>query len=400
MSIKRIVYALTGLALSGLVATAATIPPFTGAQDPSQIFFYLNTLIAEINAAFAANGAADFALPRNLLDNGQMQVQQRGTGTRTCGTTTIPSTAYAADRWGCNVNVSSGAGVLQVITTGLPAQPVFNAGMLFYRNSGALAQPQCVMQEIATTRITPFQGQSVTLSFYAEGLAAMLAETTTLNAYLFTGTGSDQGLQTFTASPAITPAWTNIASTQTAAFTLTSAWKQFQATFNVGGTVTEAAVALCWTPTTGGTAGVTDGFQFTGVQLEYGTTPSSFELRSFGDEFQTALRYYYRINDNTTSTHVYGSGVNTTTSNSLFNIVLPVPMRIAPTATVSATTAFGDTATAGTAAACTGMTVVASSATVDAFQAQCSAGATVIAGGATTLVGENTAAFFDISADF
>ena len=112
------------------------------------------------------------------------------------------------------------------------------------------------------------------------------------------------------------------------------------------------------------------------------------------------MRYYYQITDNTTSTHVYGSGVNTTTSNSLFNIVFPVPMRVAPTATVSATTAFGDTATAGAASACTGMTVVASSATVLGFQAQCSAGATVIAGGATTLVGENTAAHFDISADF
>jgi hypothetical protein len=399
MSFKRIGYALLGLVMTGAIASAA-IPPFTGPQDPSQIFFYLNTLIAQINAALSSNGATDFAFPRNLLENGQMQVQQRGTGTRTCGTTTIPSTAYAADRWGCNVNVSSGAGTLQVITTGLPANPVFNAGLLFYRTSGALAQPQCVMQEIPTTRITPFQNQTVALSFYAEGLANMLAEQTTLNVYLFTGTGSDQGLQTFTASPAITPAWTNIASTQTAAFTLTSSWKQFTANFTVGSTVTEAAVALCWTPTTGGTAGVTDGFQFTGIQLEYGTTPSSFELRSYGDEFQSALRYYYRITDNTTSTHVYGSGVNTTTSNSLFNIVLPVPMRVAPTATVSATTAFGDTATAGAASACTGMTVVASSATVDAFQAQCSAGATVIAGGATTLVGENTAAFFDISADF
>ena len=278
MSLKRIAYALTGLVMTGVAAFAASIPPFTGAQDPSNLFFYLNTLVQEINTLITPQTMANFATPRNLLDNGQMQVQQRGTGTRTCGTTTIPSSAYAADRWGCNVNVSSGAGTLQVITTGLPAQPVFNAGLLFYRTSGALAQPPCVMQEISTSRITPLQGQSVTLSFYAEGLALMLAEQTTLNAYLFTGTGSDQGLQTFTASPAITPAWTGIASTQTAAFTITSSWAQYKATFSVGSTVTEAAVALCWTPTVGGTSGVTDGFQFTGVQLEQGSGASAFEF--------------------------------------------------------------------------------------------------------------------------
>lgn len=397
---KRLAYALTGLICTAVLASAANIPFFTGAQDPSQIFNYLNQLIAQINSGVTPQTMANVANPRNLLDNGQMQVQQRGTGTRTCGTTTIPSSAYAADRWGCNVNVGSGAALLQVISTGLPAQPIFNNGMLFYRNSGSLAQPQCVMQEIATSRITPLQGQSVTLSVYLQGLAAMLAESTTVNAYLFTGTGSDQGLQSFTASPAITPAWTNIASTQTAAFTITSSWAKYTTTFSVGSTVTEAAVALCWTPTVGGTAGVTDGFQFTGVQLEQGNAASAFEFRPYGDEYQSALRYYYQINDNTTSTHVYGSGVNTTTSNSLFNIVFPVNMRVAPTATVSAATAFGDTATAGAASACTGMTVVASSATIAAVQAQCSAGATVIAGGATTLVGENTAAHFDISADF
>ena len=216
MTIRKLAYALAGLVMTGAVALGAnTFTPFTGPQDPSQIFFYLNTLIAQLNTFAANNSGADFANPRNLLDNGQMQVQQRGTGTRTCGTTTIPTTAYAADRWGCNVNVTSGAGTLQVITTGLPASPVFNAGQLFYRTSGALAQPQCVMQEIASNRITPLQGQSVTFSVYAEGLANMLAETTTLNVYLFTGTGSDQGLQSFTASPAITPAFTGIASTQT-----------------------------------------------------------------------------------------------------------------------------------------------------------------------------------------
>src|SRR5580658_1230509 len=122
---KRLAYALTGLVLTAVIAFGAnaptSIPFFSGPQDPSQIFNYLNQLIAQINTLSAANQYVDFNNPRNLLDNGQMQVQQRGTGTVTCGTTTIPSSAYGADRWGCNVNVTSGAGTLQVITTNLPA---------------------------------------------------------------------------------------------------------------------------------------------------------------------------------------------------------------------------------------------------------------------------------------
>jgi hypothetical protein len=212
---KRIAYALTGLVLTAVLAFAAnaptSIPLFTGPQDPSQLFSYLNSLVQSINGLSTANQSLSFANPRNYVDNGQMQVQQRGTGTRTCGTTTIPTTAYAADRWGCNVNVTSGAGTLQVITTNLPTSPTFNAAMVFYRTSGTLAQPQCVMQEIPTNRVIPLQGSAVTLSSYIQGLAAMLAESTTVNAYLFTGTGTDEGLQSFTASPAVTPAFTGIA---------------------------------------------------------------------------------------------------------------------------------------------------------------------------------------------
>jgi len=36
---------------------------------------------------------------------------------------------------------------------------------VFYPHSGALAQQKGVMQEIPTTRVTPLQGTSVTLSF-------------------------------------------------------------------------------------------------------------------------------------------------------------------------------------------------------------------------------------------
>ena len=204
---KRIALALVAILSTVAIAAGANLSLLTGPQDPSQLLNTLNQLIQSINSGVTPQTMATFTTPRNLLDNGGMQVYQRGTGTRTCAqNAAITTTAYAADRWACSVNVASGAGILQVITTNLPSSPTFNAGMVFYRNSGTLAQPQCVMQQIPSTRVVPLQGRNVTFSVYIQGLAAMLAESTTVNAYLFTGTGTDQGFGSMTASPAITPA--------------------------------------------------------------------------------------------------------------------------------------------------------------------------------------------------
>lgn len=333
---------LTAVAVPLARAVVPNVPSTSQYSEPSQIIATLNYVISTINAAITPQTMANFANPRNIIDNGQMQIQQRGTGTRTCGTTTIPSTAYAADRWGCNVNVTSGAGTLQVITSNLPAYPVFTAAQVFYRTSGALAQPQCVMQEVATSHITTMQGQNMVLSFYAQGLANMLAETTTLNAYVFTGTGTDEGLGTFTASPAITPAFTGISATLTQAFTITSSWARYTYSFNMPTTATEAAVALCWTPTTGGTAGTTDGFRFTGVQLEASASglPSTYELRSYEQELATAQTRYYRFAEKAATYPVNGFCQATGANTNSCTLALPQPMAKIPTITITTAGTF------------------------------------------------------------
>jgi hypothetical protein len=196
------------------------------------------------------------------------------------------------------------------------------------------------MQEIPTSRVVPLQGQNVSLSFYAQGLALMLAEQTTLNAYVFTGTGTDEGLGTFTASPAITPAFTGISSSLTTAFTITSAWARYSTSFTIPATVTEAAVALCWTPTTGGTAGVTDGFRFTGVQLEQGAIASSFEFRPFPDEQLAAQVRYYRFAEKAATYPVNGFCQALTANTNSCTLALPVPMAKIPTITITTAGTF------------------------------------------------------------
>lgn len=401
--LKRAIYALTGLVLTAVLAGAANIALLTGPQDVSQMNATINGVIQSINSGITPQTMATYTSPRNILDNGGMQVYQRGTTAATCGTTTIPSSAHAADRWGCNVNVTSGAGTLQVITSNLPTSPVFNAGLLFYRTSGTLAQPQCVMQEISSSRVTPLQGQGVTLSFYLQGLALMLAETTTVNSYLFTGTGSDQGLQTFTASPAITPAWTGIASTQTTAHTVTSSWARYTATYQIPATATEAAIALCWTPTTGGTAGATDGFRFTGVQLEQGNTASSFEYRSYVEELAIAQRYYYQITETAAIFPVAPcAAIDTTHTNCI--IKTPTTMRAAPALTFANGFASPTSTTQATLGACTTLaaaaTVTSTVGGVDSILVNCTATTIPAAGVASFLYSNGGTGVIRASADF
>src|SRR6266853_3166146 len=136
-----------------------------------------------------------FQTPRNFLDNGAMVVQQRGTGAATCAVNAaLASANYAADRWGCQVNVTSGAGQRTVITT-TPAPPAgFPASIKLVRNSGALLQPQCIMQAIPSTESVYLAGQTVTLSFYAQALAGLAADNgTAINAVIVAGSGTDQG---------------------------------------------------------------------------------------------------------------------------------------------------------------------------------------------------------------
>ena len=379
---------LAAVACVGIAkATVPYIPSSPTYSEASQIVATLNYLIGLINTNINTQTLAQFAAPRNLIDNGQMQVQQRGTGTRTCGTTTIPSTAYSADRWGCNVNVTSGAGTLQVITTNLPAAPLpaFNAAELFYRTSGALAQPQCVMQEIPTTRVTNMQGQNMVLSAYIQGLALMLAEQTTVNAYVFTGTGSDEGLQSFTASPAVTPAFTGIASTLTTAWTITSSWARYSYSFTMPTTATEAAVALCWTPTTGGTAGATDGFRFTGVELEQSSSgvASGFEFRPYVDELKTAQSYYAQWSDAPAATFTLPGTCTEYTSGTAAacELMLPTTMVKVPAVVVATATSFGMTKAAdGTAGACSTLATVASSGNANSIKLTCALSETAAVG--------------------
>jgi hypothetical protein len=344
---KKFVLGLVGAAFFASAAFATNLPLFTGptTNEPSQENATLNQLIQNLNGQITPSTMAPWAQGRNYLDNGDMWVDIRGTGAATCGTTTVPETAYSADRWGCFVNVSGGVGTLQVATSS-PTPPLqFINEEVLVRASNTKTQLICAIQEVPSSRATQLQGKLVNLSAYVQALAGLNADNgNAFNMYIITGTGQDEGLQSFTASPAITPAFTGVVSQNTSvgsipqgvnAFTATTSW----ARYNTGSVlipyaVTELAVEICFTPTATG-AGSTDGLAFTGVQLEQvdasnTTGPSVYEFKNPMEETLEAQRYAYAFPEPLNGVGQF-VGYTLSTTGCGFDFNFPVPMLKVPT---------------------------------------------------------------------
>lgn len=309
------------------------VPADTGSQIPATV---------TIPVALLANMSGT---PRNYLDNGSFNVQQRGTGTVTCGTTSgVPSTAYGPDRWGCDANVTSGAGRTAIVTTAALLPAGFAQVNTVFRTSGALTQPICAMQEIPTAESTALAGKTVTLSFYAAALAGLAADNSNvITASIFTGTGSDQGLGTMTASPAITPAWTGLASpVSQSPITITTTPTRYSVTGAIPATATEVGVAVCFTPTATG-AGATDGFAFVGAQLEVAPSPSAYEFHTVQADLAKAQRYFTILTEPAASVNVPVFGTSASATSCTASYAFPVTMRAAPTFSALGTALSGST---------------------------------------------------------
>ena len=78
-----------------------------------------------------------------------------------------------------------------------------------------------------------------------------------------------------------------------------------------------------------GTNGAT--FYITGVQLEKGSTATSFDYRPYGTELMLCQRYYYKVNSEGAGSDYAVGWVNSTTL-ARVTLFFPASMRIAPTA--------------------------------------------------------------------
>ena len=142
-----------------------------------------------------------------------------------------------------------------------------------------------------------------------------------------------------------------------------------------------------------GTNGAT--FYITGVQLEKGSTATSFDYRPYGTEFDLCRRYYQTWGGNSAFERL-GIGFNYSTTQMRAIIPLGVTMRSAPTLTVSAA---GDWVVEGTSTqTCTSIALDQASSKIAACNFNVASGLTAGQGG-QAVVNNTTNARFNLSSE-
>jgi len=291
---------------------------------------------ARVNGSDVFNASSNFGF-KNRIINGAMVIDQRNAG---AAVTAI--NVYALDRYKLQGTQSSKINAQQ--NAGSVTPP---AGFVKYL--GATSQSAFSVAATDYFRIfQPIEGfntadlawgtasaSSVTLSFWVR------SSLTGTHGGSFSNNDNDRYyVYSYTINSANTWEYKTI----TVAGDTSGTWKTdnnigIQLGFNYGTGTTYSGTAGSWGSTqllapTGavsvvGTNGAT--FYITGVQLEKGSTATSFDYRPYGTELALCYRYYYRLSALPAGAH-YGSGYADTTSNAFVSIPFPVTMRTNPTA--------------------------------------------------------------------
>ena len=214
---------------------------------------------------------------KNRIINGAFGIWQRGT---TYALTS--SQAYgSADRFGFWEDTSA-SGVANQYSTSVPSG--FQYAVKLGRNNAATNTGGISMrQAIETVNSFDLAGQTVTLSFYAKAGANFSSTSNTLNVLVISGTSADQSMATM-------GTWTGYATPVSSSCTLTTSYQQFTFTGTVSSSALQLGIWIYYSPT--GTAGADDNVYVTGVQLEKGSTATSFDYRPYGTELALCQRYY------------------------------------------------------------------------------------------------------------
>jgi len=323
---------------------SATTPAVTGTDTDTGIYYPTSNQVAiatngtqamlvdasqNVTFAQAANLPNTFGF-KNRIINGAMGIWQRGT-------TASLSNSYVyltADRWETDMSSTAAATVSQ--STSVPTATT-QYSLKIQRTAASTSTGNIVAaQALETANSYDLAGLSITLSFWAKCGANYSATSSILGSFVFFGTGTDQSISNMRSN-----AWTG----QTNASqnnTVSTAWTRFTQTVSCPASTTQVGMQFLFTPT--GTAGADDSIFITGVQLEKGSTATSFDYRSIGTELALCERYCFVPASN--SRYV---GQCDATTRALMIYVFPQTMRTGPSATLASATSYTvTTATGGT----------------------------------------------------
>lgn len=318
----------TKVATTAFVTTADNLkanlasPTFTGTVTTPA----LTVTNATTSGTFAQG--TDYLSPyqgfRNAIINGAMNIWQRAIDTGTIGLG--GGEYYGVDRWWLYNNGYTSKMTQQLVGSTLPT---FLYCMRFQRTSGQTSiVPSVLHTPQETINSVRLAGKQATLSFYARASSGM-SNTSGVSVMVNTGTGTDQ--KNFGAS-----SYTGGATPITTTPTLTTSWQRFTVTGTIASTTTEIDIQINYVPA--GTAGASDYFEITGVQLEEGSVATPFEHRPIQQELALCQRYYQKV------PAIICSATNGGFSNSYLQTFLFSPeMRTTPTLYVFSAYNYGGT---------------------------------------------------------
>lgn len=306
-----------------LVTTKGDIIGTTANAIPARLAVGSNgdTIVADASQTSGLRYNPQNALANPII-NGGFDNWQRGTSFSLTAST---GTTYVSDRWATSTGANQACTISRQVTGDTTNLPNIQYALRLQRNSGQTGTSgMAISTSLETVNTIPFAGKTVTMSFYAKKGATYTPGT--FNAYLITGTGTDQNRQS--------GGYTGENSSISAAISLTTTWQRFIVTGTIPATATEMAPYFFFD--FAGTAGATDFFEITGFQIDLGTYTASSapSFRRSGGTIQGELaacqRYYWR-----------GGGIKlnvpfsmiATMSATLARAVVPFPvaMRVPPT---------------------------------------------------------------------
>jgi hypothetical protein len=258
---------------------------------------------------------------------------------------TASTNVFTADRW---------IAVRGSYTTGITTTQQYSGlpGLIYcarvQRNAGdtVTAQTTIFAYNIETLDSLRFTGQYVTVSFWVRAGANYSSASNAFGASLGYGTGDDQS---------IIVGYTGQTTIASNSYTLTTSWQRFSYFVFVPSTSTQLGLVFSYAPT--GTAGANDYFEITGVQLELGTTATSFSRAggTMAGELAACQRYYWRFGGDVLY-QTFGNGTAYATTAAYITIPNPVTMRANP-ANIEFSTLALQLQSAGSIFAITGATI-------------------------------------------
>lgn len=254
---------------------------------------------------------------RNLIQNGNFSVSQRGTSF-------TADNVYTLDRWKSSDGTGgSPARTLsqQVFTLGQTDVPNAHYYLRHAQTGASTNGNSSLVQKIED--VTRSAGQTITLSFYAKANASMTVDVRFIQDF---GTGGSPSSDvTLTETITIGTSW--------AKFTLTKDIGSLSGkTLGTDGVHTSSLTLDMEFQPTG-----TFTFEIAQVQLEVGDTATPFEHRSYGAELALCQRYFQYVYDSSTSAIAPGRGAS---GGDALVVAMPIPVVLRTTPAVASTGSY------------------------------------------------------------